>query len=79
MWASALLDLRSALGDDAQGDSVGDTVVHVAHQLTPANPSFEEASQALFEADASEYGGLHCLAIETEMEDRGFFSNTPCV
>ena len=57
VWASALLDLRDTLGDDALDDSVVDTIVLASHELVPPDPSFEQASEALIAADQSAVRG----------------------
>jgi len=70
VWSSALFSLREALGDDVGGDSVMDKVVLASQEMTPADPSFKQASQALLFADEALYGSLHCTAIRTELVDR---------
>lgn len=71
VWASALFELRTALGDDGGGDAIMDKVVLASHQLDPPSPSFQEASEALIAADESEYGVAdHCTAIRSELVDR---------
>ncbi|MDP9482158.1 MAG: M36 family metallopeptidase, partial [Chloroflexota bacterium] len=72
IWSSALLDLRTELGLDAESDSVADTLVLASHFLLPDDPSFEEAAGAIIDADSTIYGGTHCVALGTEFEDRGF-------
>ena len=86
-WSSALYDLRVALGDDLQGDSVADTVVLLSHELAPPGPTFAEAAKALLDADDSEYPlgfpgdgiGQHCLMIRNEMLDREFLDSYSCL
>jgi hypothetical protein len=79
VWSSALLELRNDLGDDLDGDSVMDTVVLASHELLPPSPSFQQASRALLEADQAIYAGIHCLAIEDELESRRLFEGGGCL
>ncbi len=80
VWASALLDLRSTLGDDAEADSIMDTVVLASHEVTPPDPTFQDASEALIAADDSEYAlDDHCVEIRDELVARGFLTGDPCV
>lgn len=82
IWASALSDLRELLGTDPGNDSVMDTVVLASHELLPPSPSFQQAAQALLQADDQIYpdnsddsqmgDGDHCAEILAEMQERQF-------
>ncbi len=86
VWASALSDLRVALGDDGSSRSIMDRVVLDSHELLPSDPSFDQASTALLEADEdlhpagtpADGEGAHCTEIAAEMSARELLSSNPC-
>lgn len=86
VWASALSDLRGALGPDGSSRSIMDRVVLASHELLPPGPSFNQASTALLEADEDLYPagtpgdgqGAHCAEIAAETSARGLLLVNPC-
>jgi len=75
VWSSALLELRTLLGDDGSGRSIVDRVVLDSHFSLPSNASFEEGSEAVIESDEALYGaGDHCSELRAEFVDRQLLS-----
>ena len=71
-WSGALWDLRTSLGDDGLGHAIMDRVVIASHEFLLKDAFFDEAAEALLDADDDLYAGAHASAIEDVMEDRGF-------
>ena len=78
VWSGALLELRAALGDDTQGQSVMDRVVLESHFMLAKRSSFHDGARALIAADRLLYGGAHVAAIEAEMIERRFCKRSGC-
>jgi Fungalysin metallopeptidase (M36) len=72
VWSSALLDLRTELGDDVGGDNIADKLSLAAHFLLPNNPTYEDAVAAILGADDAIYTGGHCTELADEFQDRGY-------
>jgi Fungalysin metallopeptidase (M36)/Fungalysin/Thermolysin Propeptide Motif len=68
VWSSALWNLRTELGTDLAGRSIIDRDYLAAQFMYHAGEGFDDAAQALLDADADLYGGAHHDAICAEME-----------
>lgn len=78
VWASALFELRSALGRDAAGRAIMDRVVLQSHFMLTPKASYRDGARALLAADRLLYGGAHVGAIEAEMVERKFCRRSGC-
>ncbi len=71
VWSSALLDLRSALGNDIGGHSVVDRILLDSHFSTPNSATFEEGAEAVIVSDEAIYqAGDHCTELRAEFVAR---------
>jgi hypothetical protein len=77
-WASALWELRAALGSDPAGRSIGDRVVMESNFMLARTSGFRDGARALIAADQLLYGGEHAAAIEAEMMERRFCKPRGC-
>lgn len=78
VWASALYELRVALGNDPNGQSVMDRVVLESHFMYTPRISFRDAARALLAADQALYSSAHAAAIEAEMVARKLCPSKGC-
>ena len=79
VWSSTLFELRTALGNDAHGQSVMDRVVLEA-QLHAARRRRTSATarEALLAADQLLYAGAHAGEIEAALVERKFCKRSGC-
>ena len=78
IWSSALYELRVALGNDTNGQSVMDRVVLESHFMYTPRLTFRDAAQALLAADQALYASAHAATIEAEMVARKFCPAKGC-
>ncbi len=73
IWGQTLWDLRGALGSAA-----AQAVVTEGMRLSPPEPSFLDARNAILQADQALFGGLHTASIWSVFAKRGmgFFAGT---
>jgi len=72
VWSSTLFELRTALGDDANGQSVMDRVVLESNFLLTKKSNFKAGAKALIAADNLLYAGAHVAQIQATMQARKF-------
>ena len=77
-WSGALLDLRTALGVDPKGRSIGDRIVLQSQFMYTRRTKFRDAARALIAADKLLYDGAHTNAVEGEMVERRFCPQRGC-
>ncbi len=78
VWSSMLLELRNALGNDAQGRSVADRVVLESNFMLARSSGFKDAARALLAADKLLYAGAHAPTIRAALIDRKFCKTSGC-
>ena len=71
-WSSALIELRTLLGADVNGQPIMDRVVLEANFLNTKKTDFRDAARGLLAADQLLYGGAHAAQIQAEMTERKF-------
>jgi hypothetical protein len=76
IWSSTLFELRTALGNDSNGQSIMDRVVLEANFLNTKKTGFKDAGRALLASDQLLYGGAHAAAIQAELTARKFCGAT---
>ena len=72
VWSSALFELRTALGNDAGGQSIMDRVVLESNFLLTKKSNFKDGAKALIAADNLLYAGAHVAQIQATMQTRKF-------
>ena len=78
VWSSALYELRVALGNDADGQSVMDRVLLESQFMYTPRLSFRDAAKALLAADQALYASAHAATLEAEMIARKFCPAKGC-
>ncbi len=72
VYASMLLDLRTALGNDESGFSVMDRIVLEANFMGSKSTNYKSTGKALLAADDLLYAGVHKPTIQQALTDRKF-------
>ena len=75
IWASALFELRVALGNDTNGQSVMDRVALESNFLLTKKSGYKDGGRALLAADQLLYAGAHIPQIQAVMTARKFCSD----
>jgi hypothetical protein len=76
VYSSMLLDLRTALGNDADGHSIMDRVVLEANFMGSRKTNYRSTGKALLAADDMLYAGVHKPEIQAALTKRKFCGNT---
>jgi hypothetical protein len=76
VYASMLLDLREALGNDTAGLSIMDRVVLEANFMGSSKSNYKSTGKALLAADQLLYAGAHKPQIQAALTDRKFCKAT---
>ena len=71
-WSSTLFELRTALGNDTNGQSVMDRVVLESNFMLTKKSNFKAGAKALIAADNLLYAGAHAAHIEATLQARKF-------
>jgi hypothetical protein len=66
IWGETLWDLRKLLGSD-----VTEAIITAGMRLSPAQPSFLDARNAILQADAAQFGGIHVNTLWGVFANRG--------
>ena len=76
IWASTLYELRVALGNDTNGQSVMDRVALESNFLLSKKSGYKDGARALLAADQLLYAGAHVPQIQAVMTARKFCGAT---
>jgi hypothetical protein len=76
VWSSTLFELRTLLGNDANGQSIMDRVVLEANFLNTKKTGYRDAGRALIASDQLLYGGAHAAQIQATLTARKFCGTT---
>ena len=72
VWSSTLFELRTQLGNDANGQSVMDRDVLEANFMLTTKTNFKQGAKGIIKADQLLYGGAHVAQIQAVMTQRKF-------
>ncbi len=76
VYASMLLDLRTALGNDTAGNSIMDRLVLEANFMGSRKTNYRSTGKALLAADQLLFAGAHTAQIQQALTDRKFCGAT---
>jgi hypothetical protein len=76
VYASMLLDLRTALGNDTAGHSIMDRLVLEANFMGSRKTNYRSTGKALLAADQLLFAGAHTATIQQALTDRKFCKAT---
>jgi Zn-dependent metalloprotease len=78
VWASSLIDIRTGLGSETQGQKFDKDLISSQFDYLPTE-TFQQAAESLIDADQALNGGSFVAEICTEMQDHRGLTLTGCI